>query len=116
MKTVYHCTTRENAERILKGGFNGDHRVWFTKKKHIAIWMQRLLENGSITNVVIQMTMTDEFYRNEIFDWDEDPYSKGQRGQLCYGEGKNGWNDPIKRPPLTSNTDGVIKMEIMAWG
>ena len=152
MKTIYHCTTKENAERILKSGFKNDNgnRIWFTKKDYINQWKYHLtlsegviktpsgfitgdikplvellgcnyteddrLKKDFIVDTVVAVTVTDEFYNKEIFDWDKDSYSKGLKGQLSYGEGKNGWNDPINRQPLTSNTDGVIKMEIMVRG
>ena len=111
---IYHITPKENVESILRDGFipkkGTSGRISFCKKESLPRWLEIMKDFHSKKqrNSVLEVTVEDTFYEQEFFDWNEDEYSGGPKGEVSYGEGKNGWNDPIPRPLLKSGINCTI--------
>jgi len=113
---MYHVTTTMAAEDISKNGFNGN-RIYFTPKSGVKFWVEKLAkEKGhNLSDIaVIEVAIDNDFYEEEFYDWSKDQSSVGPP-QTTYGEGKLGWNDPIKRPQLVPNDKFKI-LRIIPWG
>lgn len=97
---LYHITTQDKAKSILTNGFLKG-RTWFTTEIYLKYWLDNLeLPKKQTKIAVIKITISQKFYQTEFFNWDQDPFSQGPAGQITYGEGPQGWNNPMERPAL----------------
>jgi hypothetical protein len=106
---LYHITFLESAKQILKNGF-WEGRVWFTNKENLTYWKRRFKDGNKLKLTVIEVKIASKFYKEEIYDWSKDKFSKGHPGQFTYGEGKHGWNEPQKRPVLKNGVNCEMRI------
>lgn len=112
---VYHITPRENVSAILKEGFksNRNDRISFCKENTLNKWIKIMKDHcprGELS--VLEVIVSDDFFNEEFFDWDKDEYSSGPKGEVSYGEGKNGWNDPAPRPVLKHGVNCMVSEKL----
>jgi hypothetical protein len=112
--SVFHITTSENAKKILQEGFINSNpgtigRVHFCKIRFLDYWKKILIKEPKAM-AVLRVDMPHEFYHQEFYDWDLDEYSGGPPGEVTYGEGVFGWNDPVKRPYLQPGINCTISI------
>jgi len=111
MTTLYHITAPKNVNSIMCNGFipkpGTSGRVCFCKPETLEIW-QEILRTRHPIQVVLEVKVTAKLYKEEFYDWDKDEFSSGPPGEVSYGEGKHGWNEPVQRPKLAHKTNCTV--------
>lgn len=104
----YHLTTVENAERILKDGFEDSTDEYMMKNKHMGVWLSDIPLNcgdGIIGDIVFKLDIPEEVFATH--EWVGE--KKAYREALLPAEKINRYGPPVV---TQSDWDGFSRSDV----